>query len=130
MIKNRQQQIRNSQRQGGSTFIGMLLVTGSLALLVLVAIKMFPAYQEYYSVQTAIHALNKEPLSSMSKKEIVDAFNKRADTGQVAVIKGSDLIITKNSTGETVVSAKYQVLTPLFANVSILIDFVTPSDGK
>jgi len=130
VIKNRQQQIRNSQGQGGATFIGMLLVTGSLVLLALVAMKIFPAYQEYYSVQTAIHALNKEPLSSMSKKEIIDAFNKRADAGQVTVIKGSDLIITKNSTSETVVSAKYQVLTPLFANVSILIDFVTPSDGK
>ena len=130
MHKNRPQQIRNSQRQGGATFIGMLLVTGSLVLLALVTIKTFTAYQEYYSVQTAIHALNKEPLSSMSKKEIIDAFNKRADAGQVTVIKGSDLIITKNSTSETVVSAKYQVLTPLFANVSILIDFVTPSDGK
>jgi hypothetical protein len=130
MIKNRQQQIRNSQRQGGATFIGMLLVTGSLVLLALVAMKIFPAYQEYYSVQTAIHALNKEPLSSMSKKEIIDSFNKHADAEKVTVIKGSDLIITKNSTSETVVSAKYQVLTPLFANVSILIDFATASDGK
>jgi len=130
VIKKRPQQTSNSQKQRGATFIGMLLVTGSLVLLALVTIKIFPAYQEYYSVQTAIHALNKEPLSSMSKKEIIDAFNKRADAGQVTVIKGSDLIITKNSTSETVVSAKYQVLTPLFANVSILIDFATASDGK
>jgi sporulation protein YlmC with PRC-barrel domain len=128
--KNRQQQIRNSQRQGGATFIGMLLVTGSLVLLALVTIKIFPAYQEYYSVQTAIHALNKEPLSSMSKKEIIDAFNKHADAEKVTVVTDSDLKINKNNSDETVVSAKYQVLTPLFANVSILIDFAIPSDGK
>lgn len=130
MIKNRQQQIRNSQRQGGATFIGMLLVTGSLVLLALVAMKVFPAYQEYHSVQTAIQALNKEPLSSMSKKEIIDSFNKHADAEKVTVVTGSDLKINKNNSDETVVSVQYQVVKPLFANFSILIDFAIPSDGE
>jgi Zn-dependent metalloprotease len=108
----------------------MLLVTGSLVLLALVAMKIFPAYQEYYSVQTVIHALNKEPLSSMSKKEIIDSFNKHADAEKVTVVTGSDLKINKNNSDETVVSVQYQVVKPLFANFSILIDFAIPSDGK
>ncbi len=130
MIKKRPQQTSNSQKQRGATFIGMLLVTGSLVLLALVAMKIFPAYQEYYSVQTSIHALNKESLSSMSKKEIIDSFNKHADAEKVTVVTGSDLKINKNNSDETVVSVQYQVVKPLFANFSILIDFAIPSDGK
>lgn len=130
MQKNRMQQIQGLQKQAGATLIGMLFVAGVLVILAIIAMKVFPAYQEYYSVKTVIHALNKEPLSSMSKKEIMAAFNKRADAGYVTVIQGSDLIFEKNSSGETVVSAQYQVVKPLFGNVSVLLDFATPSDGK
>ena len=66
----------------------------------------------------------------MSKKEIMNSFDKRADTSYVSVIQSSDLTIDKNSTGETVVSAQYQVVKPLFGNVSVLLDFATSSDGK
>lgn len=127
---NKSQKLYGAQKQTGATLIGMLLVAGALIFLAIFAMKVFPAYQEYYSVKTVIHALNKEPLSSMSKKEIMAAFNKRADAGYVTVIQGSDLIFDKNSSGETVVSAQYQVVKPLFGNVSVLLDFATPSDGK
>lgn len=127
---NKSPKLYGAQKQTGATLIGMLLVAGALIFLAIFAMKVFPAYQEYYSVKTVIHALNKEPLSSMSKKEIMAAFNKRADAGYVTVIQGSDLIFDKNSSGETVVSAQYQVVKPLFGNVSVLLDFATPSDGK
>ncbi len=64
----------------------------------------------------------------MSNHEIMASFNRRADTGYVTVIKGSDLAIDKNSAGETVASVQYQVIKPLFGNVSVLIDFET--DGN
>lgn len=127
---NKSPKLYGAQKQTGATLIGMLLVAGALIFLAIFAMKVFPAYQEYYSVKTVIHALNKEPLSSMSKKEIMAAFNKRADAGYVTFIQGSDLIFDKNSSGETVVSAQYQVVKPLFGNVSVLLDFATPSDGK
>jgi len=118
------------KKQAGATFIGMLFVGAAVVLVALIAMKVFPAYQEYFSVKTVIKALNKEPLSSMSKKEIQDSFNRRADTGYVDVVSGSDLTIDKNGAGETVVSVQYQVIKPLFGNVSVLIDFETSADGK
>ena len=59
----------------------------------------------------------------MSKKEIQESFNKRANTSYVTVVTGTDLTIDKNSTGETVASVEYQVIKPIFGNISILIDF-------
>ncbi len=124
------QNINNSKQQRGATLIGMVFVSGAIVFLALIAMKIFPAYQEFYSVKTVIRAMNKEQLSEMSKKEIMNSFDKRADTSYVSVIQSSDLTIDKNSAGETVVSAQYQVVKPLFGNVSVLLDFATSSDGK
>lgn len=111
------------KKQVGATMFGMMFVAAALVFLALIAMKVFPAYQEYYSVKTVLAALNKEPLSSMSKKEIQESFNKRADTSYVTVVTGTDLTIEKNSAGETVASVEYQVIKPLFGNISLLIDF-------
>ncbi|MDP3088666.1 MAG: DUF4845 domain-containing protein [Methylotenera sp.] len=130
MLNNKLNTYISFKKQAGATFIGMLFVGAAVAFVALIAMKVFPAYQEYFSVKTVIKALNKEPLSSMSKKEIQDSFNRRADTGYVDVVTGSDLTIDKNDAGETVVSVQYQVIKPLFGNASILIDFETSADGK
>jgi hypothetical protein len=120
----------NLKKQSGATLLGMLFVGAMLFFVAVIAMKVFPAYQEYFSVKTVIRAMNKESLSTMSKKEIQDSFNRRADTSYVTVIHGSDLIIGKNSGGETTVSAQYQVITPLFGNISVMMDFNASADGK
>jgi len=123
-------QHNSPKQQGGATLIGMAIVSAALIFIAIIAMKMVSAYIEYFSVRTVIHALNKEPLSTMSKKEIMDSFNKRARTSYVDVVKGQDLTIEKNSAGDTVVSVQYQVFKPLVANVSVLLDFAASSDGK
>jgi len=120
----------NLKKQAGATLLGMLFIGAMLFFVAVIAMKIFPAYQEYFSVKTVIRAMNKESLNDMSKKEIQDSFNKRADTSYVTVIHGSDLIIDKNSSGETTVSAQYQVITPLFGNISVMMDFNASADGK
>jgi hypothetical protein len=120
----------NLKKQAGATLLGMLFVGGMLFFVALIAMKIFPAYQEYFSVKTVIRAMNKESLSGMSKKEIQDSFDKRANTSYVTVVKGTDILIDKNSAGEAVVSVQYQVITPLFGNISVLMDFNATADGK
>lgn len=120
----------NLKKQTGATLLGMLFIGGALFFVALIAMKIFPAYQEYFSVKQIIRAMNKESLSSMSKKEIQDSFDRRANTAYVTVIKGSDLVIGKNTAGEPAVSAQYQVTTPLFGNMSALMDFDVSADGK
>jgi hypothetical protein len=73
--------------------------------------------------------LNKEPLASMSKSEIFGAFERRADVAYVTAVKSSDLIIDKDSAGVTVATVRYQVVEPLFGNLSILLDFSTQEAG-
>lgn len=123
-------QHHSPKQQGGATLIGMAIVSAALIFIAIIAMKMFPAYTEYFSVKTVIHALNKEPLNTMSKKEIMDSFERRRTTSYVDVVTAKDLTIEKNSAGDTVVSVQYQVLKPLVANVSVLLDFAASSDNK
>ncbi len=121
---------KNLKKQSGATLLGMLFVGAMLFFVAVIAMKLFPAYQEYFSVKTVIRAMNKESLSSMSKKEIQNSFDKRANTSYITVITGKDIILGKNSAGETAVSAQYQVITPLFGNISVMMDFNATADGK
>jgi hypothetical protein len=112
-----------SNQQKGMTFIGLILVLAAVACVGLVGVKVTPAYIEYFGVKKIIAKLATEPnFNAMSKKDIMTAFDKGADIGYVTVIKGSDLVIAKDETGN-VVSADYQVTIPILANASVLLDF-------
>ena len=130
MPKLQKKNLGNLKKQAGATLLGMLFVGAMLFFVALIVMKLFPAYQEYFSVKQVIHAMNKEALSGMSKKEIQDSFDKRANTAYVTVVKGTDLVIGKNSAGEPAVSVQYQVTTPLFGNLSALMDFEVSADSK
>ena len=122
--------LNNRKTQGGATLLGMLIVGAMIVFVALIAMKMVPAYTEYFSVKQALKAMKQESLSTMSKREIMNSFDRRASTGYIEVVKGSDLIIEKTVGGDTVVSVEYQVIKPVAGNVSVLIDFSASSDGK
>ena len=118
------------KKQRGVTLIGAAIMIAVILFIAVIAMKMFPAYTEFMAVKKVIHAMGTESLSTMSKKEISQMFDKRASIDDIKSVTGADLIIEKNSTGETVVSVQYQVKTPVMGNVSTLIDFSTSSDAK
>lgn len=110
-------------KQQGMTFIGLVLVIAAVIFLAIIVMKVVPAYIEFSSVKNAIKYVAKDAaFATMSKKDIVTAFDKSASTSYITVIKGSDLVIVKEATGN-VVTADYQVLLPIVANASILLDF-------
>jgi hypothetical protein len=130
MLSYKNTQHNSLKKQKGVTFIGMLFIGGILVFVALIVMTVFPAYTEFFSVRTVMKSMNKESLSSMSKKDIMAAFDRRASTSYVTVVTGKDLSIDKNSSGETVVSVQYQVTKPLAGNISVLLDFSASSDGK
>ena len=112
-----------NSKQAGMTFVGLVLVIAAVIFLAIIGMKVVPAYIEFSSVKNAIkYVANETGFATMSKKEIMTAFDKSASTGYITVIKGSDLIIEKDATGN-VVTAEYPVTLPIVANASILLDF-------
>ena len=111
-------------KQRGITFLGLLFVVVVVVFVIVVGMKLIPAYSEYFSVKKAIVKIANEPtFASMSKKDIVDEFDRSATIDDIRVVKGKDLEVSKDDDGKPVVSIEYQATVPLIANVSALIDF-------
>lgn len=116
------------QKQRGMSFIGMVLLIAVIVFVATIAIKVTPAYLEFMSVKKAVDRIENDPnFSEMTKKDIQQAFDKTASVDYISVVKGSDIEVTKDASGKTALSLEYQVVKPLVANMSILLDF---SAGK
>jgi hypothetical protein len=112
-----------ANKQQGMSFIGLVLMIAAGVCLVLVCAKVAPAYIEFFGVKKIISKIGSETnFNEMGKKEIIEMFDKGASIGYVTVIKGSDLVIAKDESGN-VVTATYQVTIPIVANASVLLDF-------
>jgi hypothetical protein len=108
------------QRQRGVSILGILFICVGIVLVAVLALKVTPAYMEYGTVKKSLMA-SKEG----GAKTVVDvqkAFQRNADVNGITVITGKDLEVTKEG-NDIVVSFAYPKKIPLFANVSILIEF-------
>jgi Tfp pilus assembly major pilin PilA len=113
----------NGNKQTGMTFIGLVLVIATVVFLATIGMKVVPAYIEFSGVKKIVKRIASESnFNEMSKKNVADAFDKAASADYVTVIKGADLILEKGTTGN-VVRAEYQVVLPIVANASVLLDF-------
>lgn len=112
------------QKQKGMSFLGLVIVLAAILSVLLAGIKIVPAYIEYMSVKKVMKKIaNESNLNDMSKKEIIDEFDKGADIDYITVVNGKDLQFSKDEAGKTVVSVEYQVVKPLAGNLSALMDF-------
>jgi Tfp pilus assembly major pilin PilA len=116
-------------KQRGMTFIGLVLTIAIIVFVAVIAMKLVPAYIEYFSVKKAITKISNDPsFNQMGKNEIVASFDRTASIDYITVISGKDLTVEKDEAGKTVVSADYQALVPLVGNVSALLDFSVSTD--
>ena len=115
-------------RQRGLTMFGFLFVAVVLVAVALLAMKLVPAYVEYFSVKKILNTMGQESdLRSKSNAEIRNDFSRRASVGYVTVVKAQDISIDRSG-GVPVVSADYVFRTKLVGNVSLVVDFSASSD--
>ena len=101
-------------------FLTLAIVSVFVALL---AFKVLPAYLEYFSIQRALGGMARDlDLQTTTPKEIRSSFDKRAAVDNITVITGQELDIDKEG-NQAVVSANYAQKIPLFANISVYIEF-------
>lgn len=115
-------------RQHGLSMIGFLFVAVMLVALAMVAMKVVPAYIEFFGVKKVLADMaHQSDLRNMSNGEIRNDFEKRASVGYVKGVDGKDLVIDRRGS-IPVVSADYTFRTKLVHNVSLVIDFSASSD--
>ena len=112
--------MRNKQR--GMSFIVIFLIGVVLALGAVGFMKVAPAYADYATAKKAINAVAASDGRSGSVNEIRKAFERHASVDSITVVTPAELEISKDG-GDVVISFAYAQKIPLFANVSLLIDF-------
>lgn len=112
--------MRNKQR--GVSFLVIFLIGVALALSAVGAMKVGPAYAEFSTAKKAIVAIAASEGRTGSVAEIRKAFDRRANVDNITAVTPGELEITKDG-GEVVISFAYAKKIPLFANVSVCIDF-------
>jgi hypothetical protein len=111
------------RKQQGFTLTGLILVLSVLAMVALLGAKVLPEVSEYRDIVGINKAIAADPLMrSSSLSEVKNSFSKRADVAYVKSITAEDLDITKDG-DQLVIAFAYPKKIPLFANVSLLIDF-------
>lgn len=119
------------RKQKGFTFWSLTFTVGTIAIVALLTMKLFPAYSEFFAIKKAINRLATEGnLSVMEKGDIQRAFERSSNIDDFHSIKPKDLEIRKTSSGETVVTADYEVVIPLVANISALLTFHASTENS
>lgn len=115
-------------KQRGVSMLGFMFVAIAVIIVAMLAMKLVPAYIEFYSVKKILNAMGQDSeTGSMSNNEIRSSFSKRASVGYVTVVKPEDLNIDRSG-GKMVISTEYEYRTPLVANISLVVDFKATSD--
>lgn len=110
-------------RQAGITFLGFLgflLVGGFFAFL---AMRLFPAYTEYYNVRTSMEGLAAEPgIATKDGHAIKRQLVKRLEISYVDNVKPADITLKRAKDGYDV-TVKYEVRKPLAYNLEYVATF-------
>jgi hypothetical protein len=110
-------------RQQGVSIKGLIFWLATLGFITVIAAKMLPYYNEYYSVKKIFAGMEQAGDLNGSVREIRYAFEKRNAIEDVKSVRGEDLEIVKEG-GSAVVTAAWSVRVPIAGNVSACIDFM------
>ena len=109
--------------QSGITFIGFLVVLAVAGFFAYVGMKLFPMYQEYYSVKSALKGLANEPgIATADPAKIQDLFFRRLYINYPESVKPS-LVKIERMDGGWKMSVNYEVRRPLVGNLDVVGKF-------
>ncbi|OGA23400.1 MAG: hypothetical protein A3I02_10815 [Betaproteobacteria bacterium RIFCSPLOWO2_02_FULL_67_26] len=110
-------------RQRGVTLSGFLMVAVVLIFVALLGFRIGPPYVEYLTIKKQFQAIASDPAArSGQRRDVEDAFSKRAMIEDMPSITYKDLVIAKEGDG-IVLSAEYTVCRPVVANIRACMDF-------
>ena len=115
-------------RQHGLTMTGFLFTAILLVSAAVVAMKLVPAYIEFFSIKKIFNTMSQDAsLASKSNAEIRKDFEKRASVDYVSAVKPEQLVINRRG-GTPVISVDYEYRTKLIGNISLVADFSASTD--
>jgi len=114
--------------QGGMTLLSFLVVLAVVGFAAYLGMKLFPMYQEYYSVRTAAKGLAGVPgVAQMSPAKIQDLFFRRLYINYSENVKAENVKITRIDAGWKM-AVNYEVRRNLVGNLDVVGVFNVDQD--
>ncbi|HIE5354302.1 DUF4845 domain-containing protein [Stenotrophomonas maltophilia] len=116
----------NTQR--GITLTSFLVVLVVVGFFIYIGMKLFPMYQEYYAVRSAMKSLASQPgVASMEPARIQDLFFKRLYINYSDNVKPGNVKFDRRDNGWTL-KVNYEVRRPLIGNLDVVGKFDSSQD--
>ena len=108
------------RKQGGLSLLGFLVVLAVVGFAAYVGMKLFPMYQEYYSVRSAMKGLANEPgVADMDPAKIQDLFFRRLYINYSENVKPQNVKFERMEGGWKM-RVNYEVRRPLVGNLDVV----------
>ena len=116
------------RKQGGLSLLGFLVVLAVVGFAAYVGMKLFPMYQEYYSVRSAMKGLANEPgVADMDPAKIQDLFFRRLYINYSENVKPQNVKFERTEGGWKM-RVNYEVRRPLVGNLDVVGKFDVSQD--
>ena len=117
---------KSIHRQRGVTFLGWLFLLAPLAVVFYAGIRLTPVYLNYMRVARSLEqtasSITVPEGAPVDRQSIFNALSRHFEVESIDFPSVKDVTIQRDGSS-WVIEAKYQDTAPLFANVSLLIDF-------
>jgi hypothetical protein len=114
-------------RQRGVSLLSFIAACIVLVFVAIFGFKIGPAYFEQYTIRSIFAKIAGSPdFANATAADVRRAFGRQMEVDRISAIGPSDLEISRED-GQLVIEAQYQVTVPLFANISLLMDFKASS---
>ena len=108
------------RKQSGLSLIGFLVVLAVVGFAAYVGMKLFPMYQEYYSVTSAMKGLANEPgVADMDPAKVQDLFFRRLYINYSENVKPQNVKFERTEGGWKM-RVNYEVRRPLVGNLDVV----------
>lgn len=106
--------------ESGMTLLGFVVVLAVVGFFAFVAMRLFPMYQEYYSVRSAMKGLAAEPgIGSQDPARIQDLFFRRLYINYSENVKKEHVKLRRTDNGWEM-NVQYEVRRPLVGNLDVV----------
>ena len=108
------------RKQSGLSLVGFLVVLAVVGFAAYVGMKLFPMYQEYYSVRSAMKGLANEPgVADMDPAKVQDLFFRRLYINYSENVKPQNVKFERTEGGWKM-RVNYEVRRPLVGNLDVV----------
>ncbi len=117
-----------NRKQSGMTLMSFIVVLAVVGFFVYIGMKLFPMYQEYYSVRTAMKGLAAEPGSAnIDASKLQDLFFRRLYINYSENVQKNNVKFERIDGGWRM-TVDYEVRRPLVGNLDVVGNFNSTQD--